>query len=119
MGAFGADFADSLGDDAQRVDVEAGIGLVEDREFGFEDRHLHDLVALLLAAGESLVEVAVDERRIHPETLHPLHGGEAEFEHRQVDALALRQGLAEELDHRDAGDLLGIWKARNMPAFAG
>ena len=97
-----------LGDDPQRVDVEAGVGLVEDGEFGFEDRHLHDLVALLLAAGESLVEVAVDERRVHAEPLHPVHRGEAQFEHRQVDALAGRQGLAEELDDRDAGDLLGV-----------
>ena len=44
------DLANALGDDAQRVDVETRVGLVEDREFGFEDRHLHDLVALLLAA---------------------------------------------------------------------
>ena len=30
----GADLADALGDDAQRVDVEAGVGLVEDRQSG-------------------------------------------------------------------------------------
>ena len=42
----------------QRVDVEARVGLVEDRERRLEHRHLEDLVALLLAAGEALVDRA-------------------------------------------------------------
>ena len=42
--------------DAQRVDVEARVGLVEDREARLEERHLEDLVALLLAAREALVD---------------------------------------------------------------
>ena len=48
-----AELVDAVGDDAQRVDVEPGIGLVEDGELGLEHRHLEDLVALLLAAGEA------------------------------------------------------------------
>ena len=44
---------DAAGDDAQRVDVEARVGLVEDRDVGLEQGHLEDLVALLLAAGEA------------------------------------------------------------------
>ena len=76
-GAVGADLTDALGHDAQRVDVETRVGLVEDRDVGLEDRHLHDLVALLLAAAEALVEVAVDERAVHAEPLHPVHRGEA------------------------------------------
>ena len=106
--ALFADGVDTPSDDAQGVDVEAGVGLVEDRQLRLEDRHLHDLVALLLAAGEPLVEVAVDERRVHPEPLGPLHRGEAQLEHGQVDALACRQRLAQELDDRDAGNLLGV-----------
>ena len=46
----------AVGDDAQRVDVEAGVGLVEDGELRIEHRHLEDLVALLLAAGEAFVD---------------------------------------------------------------
>ena len=107
-GPVDADLANALGDDAQRVDVEAGVGLVEDRDLGFEDGHLHDLVALLLAAAEALVEVAVDERAVHAQPLHPVHGGQAQFEHAEVDALAGRQRLAQELDDRDAGDLLRV-----------
>ena len=42
----------------QRVDVEAGVGLVEHGELGLLERELEDLHALLLAAGEALVEVA-------------------------------------------------------------
>ena len=40
----------------QRVDVEAGIGLVEHRELRLQQRHLQDLVALLLAAGEADID---------------------------------------------------------------
>ena len=60
------------------VDVETGVGLVEDRDVGLEDRHLEDLVALLLAAGEPLVEEPVGEGRVHVETGHPLHDRQAQ-----------------------------------------
>ena len=73
----------------ERVDVEAGVGLVEHREVGLHHRHLEDLVALLLAAGEALVEVALGEAVVHAEALRPLHELHADLEHREVvDALA-------------------------------
>src|SRR5436190_7597283 len=40
--------------DPQRVDVETGVGLVQDGDLGLEQRHLQDLVAFLLPAGEAL-----------------------------------------------------------------
>src|SRR5450432_394574 len=43
----------ALGDDPQCVDVETGVGLVEDRELGVEQFELQDLVPLLLAAREA------------------------------------------------------------------
>ena len=49
---------DALGDDPQGVDVEARVGLVEDRHLRLEHRHLEHLEALLLAAREALVDVA-------------------------------------------------------------
>ena len=107
----------ALGHDLEGVDVEAGVGLVEDGDLGLEDRHLEDLVALLLAAGEALVEVPVGEGRVHVEALHPLHDRQPQLEHRQVDALAGRQGLAQEVDDRHALHCWGYWKARNMPAL--
>ena len=63
---------DALGDDLQRVDVEAGVGLVEHRELRLEQLELEDLVALLLAAGEALVDVALRELRVHAQVLHRL-----------------------------------------------
>ena len=54
----------------QRVDVEAGVGLVEHRERGLEHQHLQDLVALLFAAGETFVDAARQETLVH---LHELH----------------------------------------------
>src|SRR5690606_15500057 len=41
---------DPLGHDLQGVDVQARVGLVEDRDRGLEQLELEDLVALLLAA---------------------------------------------------------------------
>ena len=55
---------DALGDGAQRVDVKARVGLVEDRDVGGEHRHLQDLGALLLATGEPIVEVARSKRPV-------------------------------------------------------
>src|SRR5579871_650355 len=47
---------DALGDDLERIDVEPGIGLIQHAQARLEQRHLHDLVALLLAAGEAHID---------------------------------------------------------------
>src|SRR5215207_9755658 len=62
-----AEPVDALGHDPEGVDVQAGVGLVEDGQLGAEQGHLEDLVALLLAAREALVEVALGEPRVHVE----------------------------------------------------
>ena len=64
------DGVDARGDDVQRVDVEARVGLVEHRQLGLLERELEDLHALLLAAGEALVEVAAGELLRHLGELH-------------------------------------------------
>ena len=46
---------------AARVDVEAGVGLVEDRDLRLQHRHLQDLRALLFATGEPVIDVAAGE----------------------------------------------------------
>src|SRR5580658_139565 len=69
-GAVGsAQRVDALGDEAQRVDVEAAVGLVEDGELGLEHGHLKDLVALLLAAGEADIDSALQEIVVDLENL--------------------------------------------------
>ena len=108
-------------DDAQRVDVEARVGLVEHGDERLEQRHLQDLVALLLAAAEALVEVAAGEGGVHAEALHPLGHEHADLEDRDlVGALARRHGLAQELGDRHALDRLGVLEgqedARPWPA---
>src|ERR1700722_8934469 len=54
-------FVDAGGDDLQRVDVEAGIGFVEDGELRLKDSHLEDFIALLFAAGETFVDGALEQ----------------------------------------------------------
>jgi len=63
-GSVLAELFDAVGDDLEGVDVEAGVGLVEDGELRLEHRHLEDLVALLLAAGEAFVDRALEERLV-------------------------------------------------------
>ena len=112
-----AHLGDPVGDDAQRVDVEAGVGLVEDRDVGFEERHLEDLVALLLATREALVEVALREPLVHAELRGPFEQRHAHLEHRQVgDALARRHRLAQEVEDAHARDLLGVLEAEEQAA---
>ncbi len=55
------DLVHGAGDDVERVDVEARVGLVEDCDLGLLERELEHLHALLLTAGETLVEVAARE----------------------------------------------------------
>ena len=45
---FAAEGIDAIGDDAQRVDVQSRICLVEDGQIRIEHGHLEDLVPLLL-----------------------------------------------------------------------
>src|SRR5205823_3348978 len=94
---------DPVRDEAQRVDVEAGVRFVEDAELRLEDRHLEDLVFLLLAAGETLVQPALHEGLVEAEELRlVLH--EAHEIHRvdllepAILAYRLQDFLAADLD---------------------
>ena len=62
----------TAGHDAQGVDIQAGIGFIENRNQRFEQGHLQDLVALLLATTKSLVHRAIQKSWIHLHQLHPL-----------------------------------------------
>src|SRR5690554_2536361 len=99
---------DALGDDLQRVDVKPGVRLIEHGEARLQEFHLEDLVALLLATREALVDVALGEGAVHPKVVHrrphvldPAANGRS---------LPVDRGLgsAEEVRDRDAGDLDGV-----------
>src|SRR5262249_33582150 len=102
------ELVDALGDDAERVDVQSRVGLVEDRELGLEHRELQDLHALLLAAGEAVVQVAGGEVLRDVGERHRLLGLLAEV--LQLHGLLSRRlavgvdDYAEVLGDGDAGD---------------
>src|SRR5918995_1151264 len=80
-----------------------------------EHKHLQDLVALLLAAGEPFIQVPLSERGVHPHDMHlllqepvHLHGRELLFAHR-VD------GGTKEVGHRDAGNLARVLEREEHP----
>ena len=62
---WSVELIDALGDDPQRVDVEAGVGLVEDRQLGFQHGHLQNFVALFLAAGKAFIDRPLEEVLVH------------------------------------------------------
>ena len=100
---------------AQRVDVEAGVGLVEDRDPRLQHRHLEDLDALLLAAREAVVQVALRELARHLEVLHRREQLGAELLDRDRVLLAAVRGLALRVDraaqearHGDARDRVRV-----------
>ena len=109
----------AVGDDPEGIDVEARIGLVQDGELGLEDRHLEDLVALLLAAGEPLVDRSAHEAPVHLDELHLLLG-ELEEVHRvelvepALAAQRVERG-AHEVEVPDAGDLHGVLEGQEDP----
>jgi hypothetical protein len=117
----------ALRDDLERVDVEPGVRLVEDREPRLEHRHLEDLVPLLLAAREALVDGPAREAPVHLDDLQLLVE-ELEELHRIELLLPLARaplvdrGL-EEVHVADAGDLDGVLEreehARARPLLGG
>ena len=62
----------TFGDNAQRVNVKAGVGFIEDGELRLEQFELQHFGTLLLAAGETLVHGTGGELRIHLQALHRL-----------------------------------------------
>ena len=78
MRALGrAQRVDAVGDDLERVDIQAGVGLIEQRQRRLEHQHLQNLVALFLAAGKALVDAAAEEALIDVHELHlGAHQGE-------------------------------------------
>src|SRR5262249_27645222 len=100
---------DAARHDPEGVDVEARVGLVEYRELRLEHRHLEDLVALLLAAREALVDRARHERLVHLHDLEPLLQEGEELDGVQLVEAAGRADLverrAQEVGAGDARDL--------------
>src|SRR3954454_20943828 len=107
-GAGLADPVDAGGDDLERVDVETGVGLVEDRELRLQQLELEHLETLLLTAGEALVDRALLEARVDREPLERavevLDPG-AELGRLAGDS---RDRGAQEVGDADAGDLNGV-----------
>ena len=107
---------DTVGHDAQRVDVETGVGLIEDCQTRLEHRHLEDLVALLLATREAEVDRAahdlrtpLDHLELALEEIDEIHRVDLLLTSR-LPQLVVRG--AQEVGVRDAGDLDGVLEGK-------
>ncbi|MBG9885083.1 hypothetical protein ABE10_00475, partial [Bacillus toyonensis] len=106
---------DPLGDDLERVDVEARVGLVEHRDLRLQHLELEDLVALFLAAGEALVHIALGELRIHAQVGHGLLDVLGPLPDRRGFAVEGRLGGAQEVGDRHARDLHRVLHREEEP----
>ena len=52
----GSEVIDAAGDNLEGVDIESGIGFVQNGQSGIEDEELKNLVPLLFAAREAFVD---------------------------------------------------------------
>src|SRR5690606_31663047 len=108
------------GHDLEGVNVEAGVGLVEDRVPGLEHQELQDLGALLLTAGEALVEVALEDGLVPVEVLHRALQLAVEL-HDAYLVARLAPGVerqTKEVRDRDTGHLDGVLEGQ-VEALAG
>src|SRR5262252_7784221 len=107
------------GDHLESIDVESGVGLIEDCKPWLEHQHLQDLVALLLAAGEAFIDGAREEAVLHVHELHLLAHQCEEIERVHLGQplnLAHRvDGRLEEVDVVDARDFHRVLKAEKQP----
>ena len=83
---------EAAGHRAERVDVEAGVDLVEDAERRPEHAELEHLVALALAAGEVDVERAVEEPRVEADRASASSAMRSPSERRLASASVARPG---------------------------
>ena len=109
---------DAIGNNAQRIDVEAGIGLIEHGKEWLQHVHLHHLVALLLAARKTLVHGALHhvegQAQFFGRGLGQLHEFRARrFRFAAQGALGVER-RAQEQQVRNAGDLHRILQAQEQ-----
>src|ERR1700729_2650108 len=107
--AAGAQRRDRVADVLERVDVEPGVGLVEDRILGRQHGELQHLEPLFLAARKTVVQIAAHERGVDPELLHLLEEQRAELRGRKIArpfGLARRVEEVGYLHPRDRGGIL-------------
>ena len=88
----------TVADGGQGVDVQAGVGLVQDGELGLQQQKLEHLDLLFLAAREAHAQLTVEVGGIHVKLGREL-----------LDA-------RKKLDSGTPGISTGAWKLRNRPA---
>jgi hypothetical protein len=114
----------AAGDDPKGVDVEPGVGLVENRDLRLQHRELEHLDALALAAREAVVHVAGRELAGHLQPLHRL--GELRTELGDRDRVVFTagarladrvHGAAQEARDGDARDRVRVLEGKEETAL--
>src|SRR5437899_12319023 len=107
-------------DSLERVDVQAAVGLVQNRIFGLEHGQLQNLRALFFATVKTFIDRTRSERAIHTEQLYlfvKLRVIVSGFEFLALRETRLRRG-AQEICDGDSRNFAWILKCEKEP-FAG
>ena len=112
----------AVGHNAQGINVQAGVGFVQQGQRGFQQGHLQHFVALLFAAGKAFVHGTAHQFRVdfHFGDFAPQQAVElprAHFLLAPVDAAGVH-GRLEELPGADAGQFYGVLEGQK-DAFPG
>ena len=113
----------AVGHQFQRIDVEAGIGFIQNGELGLEHRHLQNFHALLLAAGEADIQRRASacprgssaRPLFRARSFSTFMASSSRLAARA--ALRVQRGL-QKVERGDAGNFHRILQARNMPLAA-
>ena len=89
----------AAGDYGESIDVQAGVGLVEDGEFGLQKQQLQHLDLLLFAARKTYAQLTVEVGSVHVEL-----GGKFFHAAAKLLALHLQAGAAGDAGAQEAGE---------------
>ena len=112
-----AEQAHALADGADRVDVEAGVGLVQDGELRLEHQHLQNFGLFLLAAGEADVQITLGIALVHMQKRHGLLELFLKVPQPQTVAGLLLERAADERAQRHARNLQRILEGEENAFF--
>jgi tagatose-1,6-bisphosphate aldolase non-catalytic subunit AgaZ/GatZ len=64
---FGAQGVNAICNHLQGIDIQPGVGFVENGQLRLKQQCLHDFVALLFATGEALIHAALEDMELKPQ----------------------------------------------------
>src|ERR1041385_1467005 len=69
---FFSEFVHTVRDNSECVNVQTGIGFIQNGKIRFLHRHLENFIPLFLATGKTFVHRTIQETLVHVDKFHPI-----------------------------------------------